>query len=358
MSPDLSAVRIFFVTAASNAVGFGHLGRCLALAAVASRCHADVGFLVFGSKAAEARIEAAGYGSILLDESSLDVNAGDWPVPHDLQADVLVVDLLFPAFAAACPDPSALFERLHGLGRRLVALDVLGDFSITSRLCDIAADLVVLPYVAQPAPRSRHRWRLLEGTQYALLPPEYEDLPPRQLRQTANRVLVSCGGSDPEGYTSGVLLGLEGVARELEVIVVIGPLFSPALRSEVAALAAASHHAVRLADAPRSLLEEMLWCDLAISASGLTKYELAASATPALLFSIDAFHDGVNRPFAATGTAIDMGVGIAAETVAKETERLLDDVTLRQHLATAGRMLVDGQGSRRLFTEIKKELSC
>lgn len=358
MPPDLRSLRILFVTAASNAIGFGHLNRCLALAAYGHARHADVSFLVFGGKTAQERINEAGYACLLLDESCLDVNASDWPGATDLYADVVIADLIYPAFPAACADPEALFQRLHALGRLRVALDVLGDFSIAGKLRQIAVDLVVVPYAAAPMPARPARWRLLNGAAYALLSPEYAGLPHREPQQQAKRILVSCGGSDPRGYTAEVLRGLEFVDRHLEVVVVVGPFFSAALRGETAKLAEASRHDVRIVDAPRTLLDDMLWCDLAISASGLTKYELAASGTPALLFSIDTFHDGVNRSFAAEGTAIDLGEGVSAEVVADETIRLLDDAALRRKLAAAGRKLVDGMGTQRLFTEIKKELSC
>jgi spore coat polysaccharide biosynthesis predicted glycosyltransferase SpsG len=102
----------------------------------------------------------------------------------------------------------------------------------------------------------------------------------------------------------------------------------------------------------------MQWCDLAIAASGLTKYELAATATPALLFSIDAFHHESNRSFAATETAIDLGTHVTAGKIADEVAQLLRDPKLRTKLSTNGRQTIDGHGVQRLLIELLKELSC
>ena len=356
MQNDLAPLRILFATVASQAVGFGHLSRCLALAAHAQKRHANIDFLVFGCKAAEERIKAMGIASILLDVSAM--NAGDWPQTAHLQADAVIADLLFPAFDRVCRDVEGLFGRLRDLGRHLTAIDVLGEASLVRRYPEIPADVMVSPYVSLPVETSGCRWRFLEGARYAMLSPDYTGLAARTQRSIASRVLVSCGGSDPKGYTAEVLKGLENLKQRLEIKVVIGPMFDAALRQKIQVLGNGSRHAVSLVDAPSSLRSEMLWCDLAIGANGLTKYELAATATPALLFSIDAHHDEVNRPFAAKKTAVHLGIGIFAESVCREAERLLGDFALRSELAASGSALVDGLGAQRLFDEIKKELSC
>src|SRR3546814_1366668 len=57
------------------------------------------------------------------------------------------------------------------------------------------------------------------------------------------------------------------------VEVVIGPFFAQPLRHEVRLLAERSPHEVTLIEAPQDLLAQMLWCDLAISATGLRSEE-------------------------------------------------------------------------------------
>ena len=353
MLPNLNALRIRFVSAASNAVGFGHLNRCITLATYARKCGAQVDFLVFGNLSAEARVVSTGFSCILLDESYL--NSFEWPQAGGLRADVVIVDILYCGFFGASI-PLLLFRSLRNLGSLIVAIDVLGEESIARQLPSLDADIVVSPYVASPACLQATRWRYLEGADYALLGQEYANLPPRRQRLDANRVLVSCGGSDPNGYTCEVMYGLEEVTKLLEIRVVVGPMFSVASKFKLELLVAQSRHQIVLLTSPSTLLDEMLWSDLAICSNGLTKYELAASATPALLFSIDVHHDVVNRPFAAEQTSIDLGIGVSPARLAWEASRILSSHSLRSFMAEKGAALLDGMGTERLFGEINNEL--
>ena len=70
----------------------------------------------------------------------------------------------------------------------------------------------------------------------------------------------------------------------------LGPLIDVALADSVRDACNASHHNYEVVVSPPDLLEYMRWCDVAIATSGLTKYELAASGTPAIIFSIDNEH--------------------------------------------------------------------
>ena len=352
-------MRLLFVTFAGHAFGFGHLSRCLSLAAAAARRGETFEFVVFGDASVAAHMERSGHAWRLLPATYLAYR----PAIRSLAIgpfDVAIVDVIHARFFEAHA-AGELFTVLRSTSRIVAAIDSLGDNSIAGRIPQAEVDVLIVPYIASGEDLARIDKvgaRRLQGSDYALLSEDYVSLGRRIHRDPADRVLVSCGGSDPGRWTLPVLDGLERISQRLAVRVIVGPLFDAGLREAVIAHARQSKHEVTVVAAPQSLVTHMLWCDLAIAASGLTKYELAASATPTILFSIDMLHDAVNRPFAAMGSVIDLRASPTPDRIAEEAERLLMDGDERRRMAAKGRELVDGRGAERLLSELEKELSC
>jgi len=67
------------------------------------------------------------------------------------------------------------------MAQRFVIVDVLGEDSILDNFPEVNVDILLSPYVGATAVLKRFRWRYLEGANYALLGPEYSELPKRDL---------------------------------------------------------------------------------------------------------------------------------------------------------------------------------
>ena len=96
----------------------------------------------------------------------------------------------------------------------------------------------------------------------------------------------------------------------------------------------------------------MHWCDFSIATSGLTKYELAATGTPSILFSIDEFHNNKNFQFAQKNTCLDLGVGISKLKLKKAILNFIENKYLLNNMSLNGLLLVDGFGIKRIFSEL------
>ena len=353
--PNALPAKVLFVTVADNRVGFGHLNRCLSVANVAVTMGVAPLFAVFGDKRAAAQVSHAKYPLQMHSMADLAQEFRGKP------ADAAIVDVVYPAYFRDGNRPIDLFGPLRRSMRVIAAVDSLGEETLAEQACDIRVDFLVAPYALGAVDKARLAkvgGEVLCGPDYALLSADYTGSADRAPRADADRVLVTCGGSDPLGWTPVVLAALESIAGHLSVRVIVGPLFSPSLRTEIVKCAEASRHQVDIVDAPDSLAVHMQWCDVAIAASGLTKYELAATGTPTILFSIDTFHEENNRAFAALQVTEDLGVSPSPAAIAAAVRGLFADRGRRSAMSASARNVVDGRGAQRLISKIMEKLSC
>lgn len=232
----------------------------------------------------------------------------------------------------------ALHRRLREHGRCV---------AIVADAPPLDADVVVVPYVGATAPPGAGA-RYLTGPDYFVLRPQLAALRERRegVREQADRVLVSLGGADPGGRTITVGQALVSLRRGLDIRIVLGPSFSDSQLSDLEALAA--RHG--LATVPGSALAEgLIWCDLFITADGLSKYEAAALGTPTLVVQAPETRTALSGLFATAGTAAYVaGVPPTRAQIAEAVEALLDDAAARAQMSTRGPALVDGRGAQRI----------
>jgi spore coat polysaccharide biosynthesis predicted glycosyltransferase SpsG len=333
------AFPLIFRVDAGPQVGYGHLRRCLVLADEAARGGQVSSFLLGGpEKTAAALIYSAGHALSSADRTEPAVVVAD--IAHSQTA----------AAPAVAEEELTRLKRVHG---RLVVIDSIGEQSLRHLLPDLPADILVAPYAGEAVDPSLAA-RQLTGPDYVVLDKIFRRSD-RRARTGANRILITCGGSDPAEVS---LLWLSSLAaanlRAIEIRLVVGPGFSSSHVEKLHGVAAGMEGAVTFLLAPDDMAAQMRWCDLALGTTGLTKYELAATGTPALVLSHDQFHAEANRPFAAFGSLRDLGCSSDARcpALSREISALLQDAPARQAMTDRGLQLVDGRGAARILRAI------
>jgi spore coat polysaccharide biosynthesis predicted glycosyltransferase SpsG len=339
-------MRLLFIALAGQHVGYGHLNRCLSIAEGALVRGLETAFLVLGEGA-----------DIIRRQGHLAVEAS-WPgiVPvefydGDVGKTIAIIDLAHPMSFSNLSELTFLFQKARMLADRIVVIDSLGEQSFAVQMPLITADFFLIPYIGG-AEILGNSATMLVGPEYALLSPKYAGMPIRQINETAERVLVTFGGSDPQALTLIVLDALDQIKQKLSLRVVIGPLFSKDLIFLIKVRSKELNHDVELVFSPPGLVEYMLWADIAVAASGLVKYELAVTGTPGIMISINEVHDQVNRPFAREGLQRDLGVTTDPVLIGKEINTLIRSSAERRKMAERGQRLVDGKGVERLIANL------
>jgi UDP-2,4-diacetamido-2,4,6-trideoxy-beta-L-altropyranose hydrolase len=199
--------------------------------------------------------------------------------------------------------------------------------------------------------------RLLLGPRYALLRREFRPWREwkREVGARGGRVLVTMGGSDANNITLRVLQTLRMASiQNLDLVIVVGgsnPHFE-SIASAVKDLPGKS----RLERDAANMPELMAWADLAVSSAGSTCWEMCMLGLPAILIDTAENQRPIAEGLARLAISIHAGSSdsVSAEKIAAEIEGLLLSSECRSAMSRRGRGLVDGDGSRRVVSELER----
>ncbi|MFH1369595.1 MAG: UDP-2,4-diacetamido-2,4,6-trideoxy-beta-L-altropyranose hydrolase [Elusimicrobiota bacterium] len=197
--------------------------------------------------------------------------------------------------------------------------------------------------------------RYLLGSRYAPMRKPFWGTPAKIIKERINDVLITFGGTDPLGMTASVL---EYFALKYPLIrkhVVTGASLDKIQRKRILALSDSRTSLYSGLDA-NGMKNLMLRCDIAVSAAGQTTYELARAGVPSVIFAVAGNQIKNSRNWQKTGFAL-LGSGADNATVSKALERsvkIIADRKPRAKMSGRGRKAVDGQGARRIVSELLK----
>ena len=284
--------------------GFGHVGRCLALA---DEFGPDAAFAVEDEVIA-GRLAALGI-----------------PVVRaDADASVVLIDSVMPT-------DEARVRELQSSGRRVCLVDDPGSGRA-------AADLVVDPPTGTDWPPAAGR--VLAGFDHVLLRREIRAAVPDPADRTD--IVIMLGGSDPEGLTPALAAGL--IASGRRVLSVLGPTYQgPRPDGEV------------LAD-PSRWPQTLAGATVLVTRFGHTLLEAASLGVPAVAIATTPEARREAIALANHGSCVAVPVTETrdvTQAVAAALD-LLADAGRREAMAVRGRTLVDGLGAARVAAAIRE----
>jgi spore coat polysaccharide biosynthesis predicted glycosyltransferase SpsG/CMP-N-acetylneuraminic acid synthetase len=335
----LRTPRILFRCDGSAALGMGHVFRSLAIAeALREGSRAEVAFLMTGEHGEGIRsVSREGYPVRVAGDGRLETY-----LEHirDFSPAILINDL--PRLE------DAYLRALAHIGATTVNLvDTLDDLERTEQYKQ-----VVVSVMNEQRETPEHFYG---GPEFAILRSHFQGRA-KEIRERPRLVLLSFGGSDPQGLTLLAARALADLPPEIEVLAVAGPAF--AYRRAFEALAARLGRKLPLInEAGGHIADLMLEADLVVCSGGMSVYEVAALGTPAVVLAQNAREDARMRAFAGHGTVAYLGLGteLSEEALARAVRELLDDVGRRRAMSGKGRALVDGLGARRAADVVRRQ---
>ena len=328
---------------AGTEIGTGHVMRCLALAQAWREAGGDAVFaMAADAPSLEKRLAEEGFEveRLAAEPGSSGDAAAAARLAQEKGASWVVVDGYHFGYDYQLA--------LKDAGLKVLFVD---DNGHAGRYCvDIVLNQNIHADESMYAEREPHT-RLLLGTRYVLLRREFLKWKGwrREIPDVARKVLVTLGGCDPNNVTLKVVRALSHVDTEgLEVVAVVGA--SNPHYDELRSAAQGSTAAVRLERDATNMPELMAWADSAISAAGVTTYELAFMGLPAAMVTLAENQRHVAEEMQAEGAALNLGwhEGIPRADLRDRPAELLESADTRRSMSARGRRLVDGEGARRV----------
>jgi len=358
----MNAMKVAFRADASLQIGSGHVMRCLtladALAAHGAECrfisreHAGnliefirgKGFTVHPLPAGKSTAtgHASGAPSLAhaawLGASQMQDAAECASLLATWQPDWLIVD----HYALDAQWEKALDPRYH----KLMVIDDLAD---REHQCELLLDQTFGRYVTDYAALVPVHCRLLCGSQYALLRPEFPALRPYSLQRRAQpqlrQLLITMGGVDQDNATGKVLSALQSceLPADCRIVVVMGP--SAPWLVEVQQQARQLPWPTGVIANVSDMAQLMADSDLAIGAAGATSWERCCLGLPTVMVVLAENQRTVARGLEQAGAVqVLQGLGAIQERLPQLVCDLVASPVLRATMTRVAASIADGGG--------------
>ena len=333
-------MRAVFRADASREIGSGHVMRCLTLADALSTIGWDCAFALRSeSREVVPALDQSGHELLTLEGGNGDEAAA---MSSHWQAGVewLVVDHYRRdrRFEAAC----------RPWARNIMVLDDLAD---RPHDCDLLLDQTLGRGAEDYTDLVPSDCRLLLGTRYALLRPEFRAMRQRdtaaaQTRQAPFRLLITLGGTDPENMTEICIDAVQRCGAQMQVDVIAGHGFAALtrLRGRLEGLSGFQLHV-----APDNIGALMSAADLAIGAAGTTSWERCCLGLPTVMLVLADNQLENARQLSISGAAavVEGDGNDMADAIAAVLRDLHGDRDRLHEMSKRAAAICDGQGSLR-----------
>jgi UDP-2,4-diacetamido-2,4,6-trideoxy-beta-L-altropyranose hydrolase len=328
---------------ANPEIGAGHVMRCLSIAAGLQLIGEDVVMITADSnptaliKQAKTKVR-----QIVLhtDWRLFPKEAGPLlPILKSFRISLLLID----SYLAT---PSSI-EELKQYTKIACLDDLLSDV--------YPADLLINYNITSAFPKyeamyGKSETKFLLGTKYAPLRPEFCRIHPRKIPSRIKQIFLSAGGADSCGFVAALTDRLlrEKDFSDMRFLAAPGVLGTHGPLQELSRICPR----LELVEKPEALKRGMEACDAAVSAGGLTLYELCACGAPTAVFSAADNQVGARKAFGALRIMADCGDLRDGNTECLnrivEAVRSLENPALRASMSKRASQITDGFGAVRI----------
>lgn len=196
---------------------------------------------------------------------------------------------------------------------------------------------------------SENHTKFLLGPKYAILRDRLLIRENKTFNNDVKEILLMLGGTDKENMTLKLIKLLETVSNQIDIIVIIGPL-NPNY-NEIFKYVKDKKLKIKVIKSPEHMEKIYLNTDIAISAGGISCYELAYFGIPNLIITIAENQIKTAEGLHNQKVSIYLGTKnhLNKISINKKIYELINNISLRKTMSINGMKLVDGQGKKRII---------
>ncbi len=322
---------------ANENTGSGHVMRCLSIASAFAAKGENVKFVAADNKAYDL-ISSKGFDCVVLDTDFSDMGG-------ELDKLTSILFLYNPSLFIV--DSYFVTERYFaGLGKHTKTA-YIDDLNLKVWDVDYLINYNIYASEYDYSGYEATKTKLLLTPEYAPLRDEFRNLAPHDIKDNVTDILVSAGGSDPARISERIINEICPMMPEIRFHFIIGAL-NP--RMDVIKKLEKDNAILHINE--QHIADLMTKCDIAVSASGSTLYELSACGVPTIVFTLADNQIPAADMFDRMGIMFNSGDCRFDEKFISNLEsfirKLIPDTDIRNKMSYNMQHLVDGRGAERL----------
>ena len=341
---------MFYIRADANEIiGTGHVMRCLSIAEEVRRQGEEVTFIIADERT-EMIITEKGFQIICLSSVWNDL---DKEIDKLLQviAEYSISLLLIDSYYVT----KEYLETLHRY-IRIAYIDDLNQFIYpVDYLINYNIYAENLDYPNQYRKADFLETKFMLGCSYAPLRPEFSNVQ-RVIKNKVSKILITSGGTDNYNVVGNILESLSARTwfSEMDYYVILGRFNIHKSELEERWRNRKNVHLLSNVD---NMVDYMKSCDIAVTAGGVTTYELCACGIPSVMYTLADNQLQIAQTVSEQDLIPWIGdvrqeMNTCMDKLVQELESIKDDVGKRKRISSEMKRLVDGEGCNRIVERL------
>jgi len=239
---------------------------------------------------------------------------------------------------------------------KLLMFDGLNDDAIHTKKDNLNIDFLITPYCGSEESKS-FSFRHLAGLNYFIYNKNLNSIikNKEEILDQPRNILITMGGADPARISLTILKAIQNdeVLNHKNVKIIAGSLFKEDYKTEINKIVN-SNKCWSLVSDVQDLSQHFAWCDFCITTTGLTKYELAKTRTPAILVAHSKEADQNNKAFNLLDVSHYIGYinNLESEKIRSEICSFVKNFELRKNIWENASKIENGKGVEFIVNEI------